>query len=298
MRTGHRVSGSAGKRRASAGSEPGSATSRIAAVLSTMRTEHRVVAVAAAVVLLLGTALYAGVPGADGEAGGKGAGFLGGLFRSSPTAGYAKWSDPATWGGQVPSAGDKVTVPAGKNVVLDVSPPPLAALAIEGTLAFGDADLILQAASITVRGTLRVGTKDAPFAKRARIVLTGPDPRSGPASMAKDVDLKGITVVGGTLDLHGEDRPGWTRLAATMQRGAPELTLERRMPWREGDRIVVTSTDFSSEQAETFTVSEVDGATLILDTAAKHSHWGTSQEIAGRTLDERAEVGLLSATSP
>src|SRR5262245_31484746 len=41
----------------------------------------------------------------------------------APSAGPARWSDPATWPDRrVPRAGDKVTIAAGKEVVLDVSP--------------------------------------------------------------------------------------------------------------------------------------------------------------------------------
>ena len=45
--------------------------------------------------------------------------------QGSPAA-QARWSDAATWPDRrVPRAGDKVTIPAGKEVVLDVTPPAL-----------------------------------------------------------------------------------------------------------------------------------------------------------------------------
>ena len=61
----------------------------------------------------------------------------------SPAAKPARWSDPATWPDRrVPRAGDKVTIAAGKDVVLDVSPPALAGLSIDGKLSFANnADL-------------------------------------------------------------------------------------------------------------------------------------------------------------
>ncbi|RYZ60050.1 MAG: hypothetical protein EOP08_14955, partial [Proteobacteria bacterium] len=41
-----------------------------------------------------------------------------------PAAKAARWSDRTTWPDRkVPKAGDSVTIPAGKSVVLDVSPP-------------------------------------------------------------------------------------------------------------------------------------------------------------------------------
>src|SRR5690606_31168535 len=55
------------------------------------------------------------------------------------------WSDSSTWsGGDVPQAGDIVTVGAGLDVVLDVSPPDLSGVKVEGKLSFSnDSDLTL-----------------------------------------------------------------------------------------------------------------------------------------------------------
>src|SRR6185436_20634715 len=53
----------------------------------------------------------------------------------APVVRQTRWSDRATWpDGKVPAAGDKVTIAAGKNVVLDVSPPALSGLTIDGKL--------------------------------------------------------------------------------------------------------------------------------------------------------------------
>jgi G8 domain-containing protein len=43
-----------------------------------------------------------------------------------------RWSDPATWGGRAPKAGAAVTIPKSRRVLLDVSPPPLKSLKVEG----------------------------------------------------------------------------------------------------------------------------------------------------------------------
>jgi hypothetical protein len=49
------------------------------------------------------------------------------------------WSDPATWPNhKVPVAGDKVTIGRDRDVVLDVSPPALGGLSIDGKLSFAD----------------------------------------------------------------------------------------------------------------------------------------------------------------
>ncbi|HEX4136874.1 MAG TPA: G8 domain-containing protein, partial [Bryobacteraceae bacterium] len=47
-----------------------------------------------------------------------------------------RWSNPATWpDGKVPGAGDTVTIERGKDVLLDVSPPSLGGLQIDGKLS-------------------------------------------------------------------------------------------------------------------------------------------------------------------
>jgi G8 domain len=54
----------------------------------------------------------------------------------TPAIKQAPWSDPATWPDRkVPRAGDTVTIERGKDVLLDVSPPPLGGLNIGGKLS-------------------------------------------------------------------------------------------------------------------------------------------------------------------
>ncbi len=160
---------------------------------------------------------------------------------------------------------------------------------VEGTLRFGDQDLRLSSSHIMVWGLLEIGTDSAPFTHRATLTLTGPS--------RTDMGLatKGLAVMGeGQLELHGDPREGWTRLGATAAAGADTIGLDREMDWRPGDRIVISSTDFDYEQAEERTVVAVEGTTLTLDTPLEVEHWGELQSYAGQTIDERAEVGLLS----
>lgn len=200
-----------------------------------------------------------------------------------------KWSDPATWGGTVPAANGNVVIPQDKTVVLDVSPPPLAKLTVQGKLVFGDVDLALTAGSIIVNGALQAGTESQPYTKRAVITLTGTD-----STIKTDPFGAKVLGVAGTIDLHGETRVTWVRLGATAPLGATTLTLERDPQWRAGERIVVASTDFNPDWSEDATITAVSGATLTIDKALQWKHYGERQTIAGTVVDERAEVALLS----
>jgi cell migration-inducing and hyaluronan-binding protein len=207
----------------------------------------------------------------------------------SPTV---RWSDPAAWpDGVVPTAGADVTVPAGSAILLDVSPPALGTLAVAGTLEFDRRDLELTARRVLVSGTLRVGSEGRPFERRAVITLTGTAEEHAGAGLTG----KALAVLaGGTLELHGEPRLAWTRLAATANAGATQLTLERDVDWRAGDRVVVAASDFDPMQYDEAVVASRTGRTVALAAPLRFAHWGVRQTVAGRTVDERAEVGLLT----
>jgi cell migration-inducing and hyaluronan-binding protein len=91
----------------------------------------------------------------------------------SPAAG--RWSDPATWPDKkVPAKDAVVTIEKDKNVILDVSPPALRSLTINGTLSFADnKDLELTTEWVMVHGALEIGTEARPHTHKATITLTG-----------------------------------------------------------------------------------------------------------------------------
>jgi len=210
-----------------------------------------------------------------------------------PSLATARWSDASTWpGGILPAAGADVRIPAGTAILLDVSPPPLKTLSIEGALEFDRRDLALTAERMEVSGTLRVGTETSPFLQQATITLTGTQQTGGPdfGLLTKALAVK----AGGTLDLHGAPRLGWTRLASTAPAGALEITLEKEPDWHAGDRIVLTATDFDPAQYDEPIISAVNGQRVTLAAPLRYSHWGIKQTVAGKTVDERGEVGLLT----
>jgi len=190
----------------------------------------------------------------------------------------------------VPTAGAQVTIPTGKTVLLDVSPLALKSLTIDGALVFAEQDLNLTADWIVVHGLLQAGTQAQPYRKRGVITLTGAN--TGENVMGMGTKLLGV--MGGTLDLHGEPRLGWTRLAQSVAAGGKTLVLEQAPDWRAGDRVVIASSDYSYTQSEEREVQSVSGATVTLSTGLQYGHWGGSETIAGVDIRERAEVGLLT----
>jgi cell migration-inducing and hyaluronan-binding protein len=199
-----------------------------------------------------------------------------------------RWSDRATWPDRkVPKAGDKVTIAAGKEVILDVSPPALAGLTILGKLRFADtADVELTTEWIMLHGELAAGTEATPHTRKATITLT--DTVRDEAMMG--MGDRGIMISGGTLNLHGDRKNAWTKLAKTATAGSTAIDVLDAAEWRVGDEIVLASTDFNPRQAERRTVAAISGNTITLDRALEYMHFG---EVTFG-VDERGEVGLLT----
>jgi hypothetical protein len=198
------------------------------------------------------------------------------------------WSDPATWSDrEVPGEGDAVTIGEDIEVVLDVSPPPLHGIRLNGKLSFADdRDLELTTEWILVRGELEIGTEASPHTRNATITLTN----NVPDENLEEMGDRGIMMMGGTLNLHGDRENAWTKLAETAEAGSTRIDVLDASDWRIGDEIVLASTDFNPRQAETRHISAISGNTLTLDQPLEYMHFG---EITFG-VDERGEVGLLT----
>jgi len=198
------------------------------------------------------------------------------------------WSDPTTWSGRaVPAEGDIVTIGAGLDVVLDVSPPALHGITLDGKLTFADnKDLELSTEWILNRGELQIGTESKPYTGKATITLTDNVPDENINGMGD----RGILMVGGTLNLHGDRENAWTKLAETAHAGSTRIEVLDASGWRVGDEIVLASTDFNPRQAERRHIAGIRGNRLTLDQSLEYMHYG---EITF-DVDERGEVGLLT----
>ncbi len=201
----------------------------------------------------------------------------------------SRWSDPATWPNrQVPAAGDKVTIAKDQQVILDVSPPALNGLSIDGRLVFSnDADLELTTEWIMLHGELQIGTEAKPHTRKATITFT--DNVKGEDIMAGMGD-RGIMISGGTLNLHGDRTNAWTKLSATANAGSNSIQVLDATGWRVGDQIVLASTDYDPRQAEKRTITAIRGNALTLDRPLQYMHFGKITF----DIDQRGEVGLLT----
>jgi len=200
-----------------------------------------------------------------------------------------RWSDPSAWPDhKVPGENAAVTIESDRDVVLDVAPAALRSLTIKGKLRFADTrDIELKTDWIYLPGgTLQIGTAARPYTHQATITLTDKVKDENVNTMGD----RGIMLIHGSLDLHGNRQHSWTKLADTAAKGSRQITVLNAADWRAGDRIVLASTDFNPRQAEVRTVTAVTGATLTLDQPLEYMHYGKVTD----GVDERGEVGLLN----
>ncbi len=183
-------------------------------------------------------------------------------------------------------------------VVLDVTPPELHGLTIEGKLSFADnKDLELTTEWIMVHGELEIGTAARPHTRNATITLTdnvkGED-ISGVGGTTDRVD-RGIMLMGGILNLHGPEKSTWTKLSRTAEAGSTSIEVLSAADWKAGQEIVLASTDFDPRQAERRTIAAIHantngGNTITLDRKLDYMHFGKITF----DVDTRGEVAMIS----
>src|SRR3954464_12910802 len=220
---------------------------------------------------------------------------LGGAFTvaqaqtGSPAATPTKWSNHDTWPNRkVPIAGDKVTIGRDKDVILDVSPPALGGLSIDGKLSFSNnADLELTTEWIMLHGELAIGSEASPHTRNATITLTNTVKNEDVMAGMGD---RGIMISGGTLNLHGDRTNTWSKLSNTAKAGSTSIEVLNAAGWRVDDEIVLASTDFDPRQAEQRTIAAISGNKITLDKKLDYMHFGKITF----DVDERGEVGLLT----
>src|SRR3569832_1616229 len=143
-----------------------------------------------------------------------------------------------------------------------------------------------------VHGELEIGTEAKPHTHKATIIFTDNikcEDISGTGGTTDRVD-RGIMIMGGTLNLHGDRTHTWTKLAETAAAGSTSIQVLDASGWRVGDEIVLASTDFDPRQAERRTVAAIWGNTITLDRKLDYMHFGKITF----DVDERGEVGMLT----
>ena len=226
------------------------------------------------------------------------------------------WSSPATWGcssgtfeeceGAPNADGHAVEIGPGNEILLDVSTPVLSLLLIrEGALVWDISKDNLQLNAeyvVIVGGSFTLGTETAPMTNKATIKLYGHQ---------RSIHLpiygaKCFAVRSGTVDIHGATvSPTWTFLDSTAEAGTNTISIQSPnglTGWNVGDRIAIapTGNEQSILESEDFTIVSITPngdntvQTIELSGNLQFTHSGVESTFGDYTLQQRAEVGLLS----
>jgi parallel beta-helix repeat protein len=213
-----------------------------------------------------------------------------------PVGAGTRWSEPATWGGVMPTAGAAVVIPVGKTVILDTQTTALKGLTIEGTLvADPDVDIGITSDYVFVKGgRLQIGSASQPYLRNATITLTGSSVADNPATAG--FGNKVLAMMGGTMEMHG--RPvaaSWTKLdGGDVAAGARTIRLASAPGWKPGDQIVIATSNLNQGDYSLATIESINGNVVNLREPTRFRHFGEKRQVGDIAVDVRAEVGLLT----
>ena len=215
------------------------------------------------------------------------------------------WSNSATWGGSPPSGNEEdVTIPAGITVTLNTS-DEVGEVLVQGKLTVATGTYELIADSVIVMGgsaEFEVGTTGSRYTGDFTLTLKG-QPSENFVHMTHDMGWRALlALMGGTINLHGEDRVEWTVIDANVNAGSSQLTMAQAVDWGAGDEILLVSSTGDWNEMEKLTISSVTGGGTLVNLTSNLSyfHSGTVEQYTRPsdsktwTADMRAEVGLLT----
>lgn len=185
----------------------------------------------------------------------------------------------------------------GQTMLLDMDTPVLSVLIIKGgTFLFDRKDIHLQAEYILIlnNGTFKIGTKEQPFEHKATITLHGHvRSKELPVYGAKTLSLRE-----GHLGMYGKHIWNtWVKISDTVNQNDTQMNVIPAVPdWKVGDEIVIAATGKSMRENEVVFITALsNGAkTIHFTPKMKYKHISLVQTIAGRVIETRAEVGLLT----
>ena len=190
------------------------------------------------------------------------------------------WSDPATWGGSLPSEIDTPLINNSHTVVIDVS-ATVSGLYIDqnAVLKFTEnTSVTLQSArNIIVLGKLEMRPSSASFIHTLRFVGINENVYVGGGMDPIDTDT-GLWVMGaGSLDLMGAPKMSWTNAASAVSPGASAIAANNTTGWLPGDELCITPTAPASEGAayiafEETAIQSLSGSIVSLSKAITYNH--------------------------
>jgi hypothetical protein len=200
----------------------------------------------------------------------------------------------------LPKAGDNVVVDGSWRLVLDIDPPALNNLTVDGNLIADDTrDINITTNFLHIRaGNFTAGSASNPFTHQLTIQING---NKLDAGFTIDPLLTGnnLFVVTGSLNLYGTPPSTTiTTLTKSAFAGSSIISVDSSSGWIVGDTIAFgpSFSDYSEYETATISSINLDG-TITLSSPLMHTHYGAADITINSghgTLDTRTRVGHLN----
>ncbi|RXE98084.1 G8 domain-containing protein [Pseudoalteromonas sp. PS5] len=201
------------------------------------------------------------------------------------------WSEPNTWGGELPGDDARVFIPAGVTVIVDRKiPQAYKSIRIDtgGAVKFAtdvDTELKTEYLFSAMNALLEIGSNTGPVLDNVTASLVFAE-RGGTSSMEDPNRYAPGAVLMGKTTMHGAQKRSWLILADHPVAGATEFRFNSAPTgWRVGDKLVVTGTDPITqttsteefEKDEVVTITNIEGSVITFTPALVRDHKAPAQ---------------------
>ena len=189
-----------------------------------------------------------------------------------PPSEFLLWTNVSIWPNSVlPKEGDDITISADKWVVMNINPPRLGTVTVNGKLSFQtgrgkDSNLTLYAKNIAVYGSFEINFPNRSEDGVADVVLTGDKEASSPVLIGEGIfPGSKVIAVPGILRMVGEKiESTWLRLAATASFGSTQVSVRGIVDdWKIGDTISLSPTGYFTRQGDAWYEDDAEVANGI-----------------------------------
>lgn len=173
------------------------------------------------------------------------------------------WSDPATWGGYVPTADARVVIGEGISVTIDgIINEAMRTIRVDGALRFATdvtTRLRVDTLVVTPKGYLEIGTPERPVVEHVTATMELGD--TAPIDREHDPQaLGGGLISHGRVSIQGQAKSSFVALAKAAYRGEEWLELSAEpMGWRVGDQLVLPAAMSQGKRDENLQILAIDG---------------------------------------
>lgn len=185
-------------------------------------------------------------------------------FRATITSVQSgNWSDPNTWGGHVPAAGDAPVISA-RHIIFADTDASVAGMQIIGLLFFDSTKsvTITSTKNIIITGVLAMYSSRPEVIQTIRFVGINEKNYVGGGMDPLDSDVGLWVMDAGCLRLQGADKKSWSNAAGMIAAGATTISVNDAAGWQQGDDVVITATGAGANNYDLRSIQNVHGNTI------------------------------------